>query len=133
MRDIIEYRILDKEVLDSSLLISVHRNPIDRAISIYKYWGFNRKMNFDEFCKKIIKNPSNVLNRFDQLMHLKPQVSFVKNSGEYEKKIFWLSFENLYEDLLNLISSRKIDIKIENKKTNKSIEKKLRYLSSQKK
>jgi hypothetical protein len=123
LSEIISYRMLQKKDLDQCKILVVHRNPVDRLVSVYKYWGFDRKMSFDDFCQTIVLKPQNILEYFGILMHLKTQVSFIDNAGEYSEKVNWISFENLNIDLKNFFNLNNIEIQLDDAKTNKTIKK----------
>lgn len=110
LSEIIEYRMLSKDELNESTLLAVHRNPVDRTVSIYKYWGFYKFMSFEVFCKTYVSRPDKIINNFGVLMHLKTQVSYVNNSLGYEKKINWLSFESIEADLTDFLHLNNIKI-----------------------
>lgn len=123
LSEIISYRMLPEEELENSIILAVHRNPIDRLVSIYKYWGYYKILSFDEFCIKIVANPQNALDNFGLLMHLKTQVSYINDSINYSNKIEWLSFENLDSDLKEFMRKNNLKTKIDKNKKNESIKK----------
>ena len=118
--EIVNYKLIDRSVLDKSIILAVHRNPVDRLISIYKYWGFHEKMDFEEFCEKYVKNRKNALNNFGFLMHLKTQWSFVSGVPPYTERVEWIKFENLDKELKDFIRRHGLDISIPNDRVNTS-------------
>jgi len=97
--EIVNYRILDKNVLDSCIILAVHRNPLDRLVSIYNYWGFYKEISFEKFCDNYVKNRIESLENFGLLMHLKSQYSFIADAYPYSEKVEWLALEDLENDL----------------------------------
>lgn len=81
LAEILGLRLIDPPTLQSSFVFSVHRDPIHRAISVYKYWNFNRKMSFSQFCEDVIANPWRANLTHSQLTHLRRQVDFVMIDG----------------------------------------------------
>ena len=81
LEEILSFRLVEPAVLQSSFIFAVHRDPIDRVISIYKYWNFNKIMSFSQFCEDIVSNPWRVRLTHSQLTHLRPQVDFVSVDG----------------------------------------------------
>lgn len=120
LSEIVSYRMLDKETIENSKILAVHRNPIDRAISIYKYWGLYKRVSFDDFCSGYILNPKNAIDNFGLLVHLKPQASFVDSSSGYFKRVNWISFENFNFDMNDFFIKNNIHNKLYEEKINAS-------------
>ncbi|MDO6565140.1 sulfotransferase family 2 domain-containing protein [Amphritea sp. 1_MG-2023] len=110
LQEIIDYRMLPLKTLEDSKILSIHRNPFSRTLSIYHYWGFHRKMNFDNFCKDVVAKPEQYLDNFGLLMHLRPQTSYIKNSGSFENKVEWVCFENLEQEFSNFSTRHSIHV-----------------------
>ena len=79
----------------NTLIFSVCRNPVDRVISIYKYWGFSRSISFDVFCSDIIARPWALPLSHTLLTHLRPQFDFVSLNGSIPSYIKLIRYENL--------------------------------------
>jgi len=120
LSEILTYRMLDIEDIENAIILAVHRHPVDRIKSIYKYWGFYKKMSFDEFCENYVKSPKNIINNFGLLMHLKSQYSYVAYAGHFTDKVEWIKFENLYDDFQKIINKYNLDIKLEKSVVNNS-------------
>jgi len=127
LEEVLSFRMLPSDSLENAKILAVHRHPISRTISIYKYWGFDKSIGFEEFCKTYVLNPSIALENFGLLMHLKPQVNYIKNTFEYSKNIHWLSLENLTDDLKNFASQNEVqlDLKAISNTVNRSSTKKI--------
>ena len=118
--EIINYGMLDKDILDNCVILAVHRHPVDRMVSIYKYWGFYKSMAFDDFCFRYIGNRADALDNFGLLMHLRTQVSFVANASPYTERVEWLSFEKLDDDIREFYKKYELSLPLVGGKINRS-------------
>lgn len=120
LQEIIDYQLLTTEELDRSIKVAVHRNPLDRVISIYKYWGYDNKISFEEFCVKYVDSSRRRVDNFGLLMHLKSQYSYLKNDRYNISEIELLRFDSLTEDLNRFNDKYKTKLCISSEKINSS-------------
>jgi hypothetical protein len=82
LSEIIGMRLLPPEILSSSRVISIHRDPLERAKSVFKYWLWNEQFTFEEFCINYVDNPWKGKLTHSQLTHLRPQIDFISVDGQ---------------------------------------------------
>jgi hypothetical protein len=121
IEELLAYNLINDNEIKSATILAVHRHPLSRSLSIYKYWGYDKELSFEEFCIEYIQNRANAMGNFPLLVHLKSQVSFLRNtSGISLDKVHWLSFENLNVDLTNFLTEKGLDLKLPQSLVNQS-------------
>jgi len=90
----VRYKYLTQEQFDEYFKFSFVRNPWDRTVSIYKYFGWDRYVDFKKF---VVKKLQNHVWR-DNYWFVGPQSDFVCNQRGDIMVDFLGKFENLRAD-----------------------------------
>jgi len=90
----VPYKYLTQEQFDQYFKFSFVRNPWDRIVSIYKYFGWDRYVEFKRFVVKKLKNEV----WRDNYWFVRPQSDFVCNQSGDIIVDFLGKFENLRAD-----------------------------------
>lgn len=85
LSELVNTRLITEDIISSYGFYFVHRHPLERCISIYKYWGFEGKMSFHDFCVKYVENPAASYGNFPLLTHLRTQSSFIQIPDNYSR------------------------------------------------
>lgn len=88
------YKYMTQEQFDSYFKFSFVRNPYDRAVSIYKHFGFSERCGFKKFVMK--KLPNELWN--NKYWFVGPQSEFLYDKNGETKVNFVGRFENLQND-----------------------------------
>lgn len=92
-KDYVPLSYLSEELFKNYFKFSFVRNPYDRMVSIYKYFGYHRILSFEGFLK--YRLPKMWKERYDFLM---PQVNYIYDEDGKLLVDFVGRFENLKED-----------------------------------
>jgi Sulfotransferase family len=93
-RDYVRCRYLSQELFDEYFKFTFVRNPWDRAVSIYKYFGFNTRFEFKFYLENVLKKGL----WKDKSWFVCPQSDFVCGEDGKIQVNFVGRFEKLQED-----------------------------------
>jgi hypothetical protein len=126
----VKYKYIPKELYTNYFKFAIVRNPFERVVSIYRYFGYSKKCSFKEF----VNGP--FLNELwkEQYWFVCPQVEYVYKNEQLNVD-FICRFENLQEDFQHVckqigLPSLRVPHKNKSSKTkgNSFISKAARYL-----
>lgn len=114
------HKYVTQEQFDAYFKFAFVRNPWDRMISIYKYLGFSKKYEFNNFLKGVFLKEQWV----DNYWFVGPQSEFIYDNNGELKVDFVGRFENLQKDFNQICTQIGISI-IKIPYVNKSDQKKV--------
>ncbi len=96
--------LVNPSLISKSFCFAVTRDPVQRCLSIYRYWGYSKSMSFEDFCFSVIDDRYRYLNirlSHTQRTHLRPQSDFlILSSGLIPEWLHLIDLEDLTPFLL---------------------------------
>jgi hypothetical protein len=106
LEEIVQLRLVPRETLEQCTVLAVHRHPLDRAISVYKYWGLSERMSFRDYCARWLQAPEREDLTVTQLCHIRTQCSYIDTTSELASDVVVLPFEDLSRELGAFLDGR---------------------------
>jgi hypothetical protein len=108
LNDVVQLKLVPKDLLQKCTILAVHRHPIDRALSIYKYWGLSRSMSFREYCERWLLEPHRENLTLSQMCHVRTQCSYLDTTYPLTTELVTLPFDSLSDELDLFLKSKGI-------------------------